>query len=170
MRASNILLIITGTIAALMAGLFFSYSISVSLGLGKLNDKEFLNAMQNINREIQNIPFFICFFGTLLLLPITSFLHYKKKTFLLLFIASLFYSIGVFAVTMFVNVPLNNKLELFELSNVSSASARQMRNIFEDRWNFWNNIRTLSSLCSVFLIILACVYNSPKTRNIGFDR
>jgi uncharacterized membrane protein len=170
MRASNILLIITATTAALMAGLFFSYSISVSLGLGKLNNKEFLNAMQNINREIQNMPFFICFFGTLLLLPITSFVHYKQKSFLLFFIATLFYSIGVFAVTVFVNVPLNNKLELFELSNVSSTSARQMRNIFEDRWNFWNNIRTLSSLYSVFLIILACVYNSPKTRNIGFDR
>ncbi|WP_343705638.1 anthrone oxygenase family protein [Flavobacterium sp.] len=159
MRASNILLIVTATITALMAGLFFSYSISVSLGLGKLSDKEFLNAMQNINREIQNIPFFVCFFGTLIMLPITSFLHYKKQSFLLLFIATLFYSIGVFAVTVFVNVPLNNKLELFDLASSSNESARQMRNIFEDRWNFWNDIRSLSSLCSVFFIILACVYN-----------
>lgn len=148
-----------------MAGLFFSYSISVSLGLGKLSDKEFLNAMQNINREIQNIPFFICFFGTLIMLPITSFLHYKKQSFLLLIIATLFYSVGVFAVTAFINVPLNNKLELFEITNASSASARQMRNIFEDPWNFWNNIRSLSSLCSVFFIILACVYNGYKLKS-----
>ncbi len=148
-----------------MAGLFFSYSISVSLGLGKLSDKEFLNAMQNINREIQNIPFFICFFGTLIMLPITSFLHYKKQSFLLLIIAALFYSVGVFAVTAFINVPLNNKLELFEITNASNASARQMRNIFEDRWNFWNNIRSLSSLCSVFFIILACVYNGYKLKS-----
>ncbi|MET3026275.1 anthrone oxygenase family protein [Flavobacterium sp. UW10123] len=164
MRASNILLIITATTAALMAGLFFSYSISVSLGLGKLNDKEFLNAMQNINREIQNIPFFICFFGTLIMLPITSFVYYKKQSFLLLFMATLFYSVGVFAVTAFINVPLNNKLELFELANATNASAKQMRNIFEDRWNFWNDIRSLSSLCSVFFIILACVYNGDKLR------
>lgn len=170
MRASNILLIVTATTTALMAGLFFSYSISVSLGLGKLNDKEFLNAMQNINREIQNIPFFICFFGTLIMLPITSFVHYKQPSFLLLLTATLLYSIGVFAVTAFVNVPLNNKLELFELSNATNASAKQMRNIFEDRWNFWNNIRSLSSLCSLFFVILACVYNSPKTRKIAFDR
>lgn len=148
-----------------MAGLFFSYSISVSLGLGKLNDKEFLNAMQNINREIQNMPFFVCFFGTLIMLPITSFLHYKKPSFLLLFIATLFYSIGVFAVTVFVNVPLNNKLELFELISATNASVGQMRNIFEDRWNFWNNIRSLSSLCSVFFIILACVYNGHKLKS-----
>lgn len=164
MRASNILLIVTATTTALMAGLFFSYSISVTLGLGKLNDKEFLNAMQNINQEIQNIPFFICFFGTLIMLPITSFLHYKKQSFLLLFIATLFYSIGVFAVTVFVNVPLNNKLELFELANATNPSAMQMRNIFEDRWNFWNNIRSLSSLCSVFFVILACVYNGDKLK------
>ncbi|MDQ8011682.1 MAG: DUF1772 domain-containing protein [Flavobacterium nitrogenifigens] len=165
MRASNILLIITATTTALMAGLFFSYSISVSLGLGKLNDKEFLNAMQNINREIQNIPFFVCFFGTLIMLPITSFLHYKKKSFLLLIIATLFYSIGVFAITVFVNVPLNNKLDLLDLASSSNASARQMRNIFEDRWNFWNNIRSLSSLCSVFFVILACVYNGDKLKS-----
>ncbi|KAF2342998.1 anthrone oxygenase family protein [Flavobacterium tistrianum] len=165
MRASNILLIITATTTALMAGLFFSYSISVSLGLGKLNDKEFLNAMQNINREIQNIPFFICFFGTLIILPITSFLHYKKQSFLLLIIATLFYSVGVFAITAFINVPLNNKLELFELTSASNASAKQMRNIFEDRWNFWNNIRSVSSLCSVFFVILACVYNGHKLKS-----
>lgn len=165
MRASNILLIVTATTTALMAGLFFSYSISVSLGLGKLNDKEFLNAMQNINREIQNIPFFICFFGTLIMLPITSFLYYKKQSFLLLFIATLFYSLGVFAVTAFVNVPLNNKLELFDLTNTTNASAKQMRNIFEDRWNFWNNIRSLSSLCSLFFVILACVYNGDKLKS-----
>lgn len=165
MRASNILLIITATTTALMAGLFFSYSISVSLGLGKLNDKEFLNVMQNINREIQNIPFFICFFGTLIILPITSFLNYKKQSFLLLLTATLFYSIGVFAITVFVNVPLNNTLELFDLTNASNTSARQMRNIFEDRWNFWNNIRSLSSLCSVFFIILACVYNGHKLKS-----
>lgn len=165
MRASNILLIVTATTTALMAGLFFSYSISVSLGLGKLNDKEFLNAMQNINREIQNIPFFICFFGTLIMLPITSFLYYKKQSFLLLFIATLFYSLGVFAVTAFINVPLNNKLELFDLTNTTNASAKQMRNIFEDRWNFWNNIRSLSSLCSVFFVILACVYNGDKLKS-----
>ncbi|MBO9586678.1 MAG: DUF1772 domain-containing protein [Flavobacterium sp.] len=164
MRAPNILLIITATLTALMAGLFFSYSISVTLGLGKLNDKEFLNAMQNINREIQNVPFFICFFGTLLLLPITSFVHYKQKSFLLLLAATLFYLIGVFAVTVFVNVPLNNTLESFDLTNASNASARQMRNIFENRWNFWNNIRTLSSLCSIFLIIVACVCNSHKLK------
>lgn len=165
MRASNILLIVTATTTALMAGLFFSYSISVSLGLGKLNDKEFLNAMQNINREIQNMPFFICFFGTLLLLPITSFVHYKQPSFLLLLTATLFYSLGVFAVTAFVNVPLNNKLELFDLTNTTNASAKQMRNIFEDRWNFWNNIRSLSSLCSLFFVILACVYNGDKLKS-----
>jgi len=164
MRASNILLIVTATTTALMAGLFFSYSISVSLGLGKLNDKEFLNAMQNINREIQNIPFFICFFGTLIMLPIISFVHYKQPSFLLHLTATLFYLVGVFAVTAFVNVPLNNKLELFDLTSSSNESARQMRNIFEDRWNFWNDIRSLSSLCSVFFVILACVYNGDKLK------
>ncbi|WP_278021525.1 hypothetical protein [Flavobacterium ginsengisoli] len=46
MKLTDIILIIAATFTALMAGLFFSYSVSVMLGLGKLNDKEFLNAMR----------------------------------------------------------------------------------------------------------------------------
>lgn len=162
MKFADITLIITTTLTALMAGFFFSYSISVSLGLGKLGNKEFLGAMQNINREVQNPLFFVCFFGTLIMLTITSFLNYNQHSFVLLFLATLFYLFGVFLVTIFENLPLNNKLEMFDISKATETTAKQMRNTFENSWNFWNNIRTVASLSSIFFLILYCVFHKVK--------
>jgi len=159
MRLIEIQLLITATVTALMSGFFFAYSISVSLALGKLGDHEFLLVMQHINREVQNVFFFICFFGALIMLPITAFEHYNQRWFVFVLIAALLYILGVFLVTVLINVPLNNKLELFNLSEATEASARRMRNIFENKWNFWNNVRTITCLVSVFFMILACLSN-----------
>ncbi|PUB30697.1 putative membrane protein [Elizabethkingia sp. YR214] len=159
MKFQDITLILTGITTALMAGLFFSYSVSVNLGLGKLADKEYLQAMQSINREILNPIFFVCFFGALISLPIATFqqYHHNQTMFLLLLLASLFYIIGVFGITSAFNVPLNNKLDLLDLTKASDISVKQMRNSFEKPWNNWNTIRTFSAVMSATLIIIACV-------------
>ena len=159
-----VLLIVTATITALMAGFFFSYSISVSWGLAKLEDKEFLKAMQNINREVQNPLFFACFFGALIMLPVTTFQHYNQNqnSFALLLTATLFYLIGVVGVSIVVNIPLNNKLELLDLPKATDEAVKQMRNTFERRWNFWNNIRTVAALASIIFVILACIFSKTK--------
>ncbi len=158
MTITDLTLIATAILTALMAGFFFSYSISVSLGLGKLGDKEFLNAMQHINREVQNPIFLTAFFGALILLSVTCFLYHNKPYFIFLLIATFFYLLGVLLITVFVNVPLNNKLELFNISNSTEITAKQMRNVFEKRWNFWNNIRTASSILSLLFVILTCIF------------
>ncbi len=164
MKFADILLVVAAIFSALMAGFFFSSSVSVSLGLAKLADKEFLKAMQNINREVQNQIFFVCFFGALVMLPLAAFQQYShsKNSFALLLIATLFYLVGVFAVTVLVNVPLNNKLEIFDLSKATEATVKQMRNSFERRWNFWNNIRTVASSGSLIFVILACIFSKTK--------
>ncbi|MCL1664528.1 DUF1772 domain-containing protein [Elizabethkingia ursingii] len=160
MKFQDITLILTGITTALMAGLFFSYSVSVSWGLGKLADREYLQAMQSINREILNPIFFACFFGALVTLPIATFQQYQynQTTFLLLLLASLFYIIGVFGITSAFNVPLNDKLDLLDLIKASDVSIKQMRDSFERSWNNWNTIRTFSSVISTALVIIACLY------------
>lgn len=157
MKLTDVTLILTAVFTALMAGFFFSYAVSVSLGLGKLSDKEFLNAMQNINKEVQNPIFFTCFFGALILLLVACFLNHNKPYFMFLLIATFLYLLGVLLVTVFVNVPLNNKLGLFDISSSTEITAKQMRNAFEKRWNFWNNIRTVSSILSLLFVILTCI-------------
>ena len=104
---------ITVLFSGLIAGLLFSYSCSVNLGLHHLTDIEYIKTMQAINVEIQNIYFFIAFMGLLLVLPTSTWLSYSvnnKVMFYLMLTTTLFYFIGVFGVTALGNVPLNNQL------------------------------------------------------------
>src|SRR5688500_13358466 len=112
MAFSTIVLIVTATTTGLIAGLFYAYSCSVNLGLGRLPDGAYLAAMQSINKAILNPVFFATFIGTFLLLPVCTYLHYKPSStkFIILLIATTLYVAGVFGVTMFGNVPLNGSL------------------------------------------------------------
>lgn len=157
---TTILLIITATVTALIAGLFYAYSCSVVLGLGKLSDSEYLKSMQSINREILNPVFFLSFMGTAFLLPISTFLYRGQNlVFILLLMATLAYLIGVFGVTMFGNVPLNDHLDKFDIVNSSAEAIKEMRNNFERKWNFLNNIRTVFSVITIVLTVCACIWN-----------
>jgi uncharacterized membrane protein len=164
MKLEDITLIVSATVTALMAGLFFSYSISVNLGLGKLTDTEYIKAMQSINREIQNPLFFICFFGALIMLPVATLQQHNnnKISFLFLLAATIFYALGVFGMTVFANVPLNNQLDKFNPATATLESISSMGSLFKNRWNFWNNIRTIASLLSIIFIICACLFRQDE--------
>ncbi len=160
MTVSNVTLVLAAICTALMAGLFYSYSCSVVPGLKLLADSRYIASMQAINKAIQNPLFFACFFGTLLLLPISAYLNYFEYPhlrFWLLLAAAILYLIGVFGVTAFGNIPLNNGLEKFNLANASAEAVSLQRTIFERRWNNLNIIRTISSILSLVFVIIACV-------------
>ena len=154
------ILIIATTSTALIAGLFYSYSCSVNLGLGKLNDEGYIRAMQSINREILNPLFFASFIGTLLLLPISTWLQYKygsSASFYLVLAAAIVYAVGTFGVTMFGNVPLNNVLDKFNVASASVADMASQRATFELQWNKLHTIRTIANVISLVLVIIACI-------------
>lgn len=157
---TTLLLIITAVLTALIAGLFYAYSCSVVLGLGKLSDAEYLKAMQNINREILNPVFFMSFMGTAILLPVSAFfLRGEQSVFIFLLLATLAYLIGVFGVTVVGNVPMNDQLDRFDITGSTTEAIRQMRDNFENRWNFLNNIRTAFSVISIALTVCACIWH-----------
>lgn len=159
MKMTTVLLIITAVLAALIAGLFYAYSCSVVLGLGKLSDAEYLRAMQNINREILNPVFFLSFMGTAIFLPVsTFFLRGEQPVFILLLLATLAYLIGVFGVTVVGNVPMNDQLEQFDILGSTVEAIKQMRDNFESRWNFLNNLRTAFSVITITLTVCACIW------------
>jgi uncharacterized membrane protein len=156
----NLILIITATLTALIAGLFYAYSCSVNPGLGKLSDKEYINAMNSINVAILNPVFFTSFMGTLILLSLSAYLNYTpgfNTRFILLFIAALVYAIGVFGVTMFGNVPLNDALANFNATTASTKEMADHRMMFEGPWNFLHNIRTIANIISLILVIISCL-------------
>jgi uncharacterized membrane protein len=160
MTIPTMLLALTATCSALMAGLFYSYSCSVVLALKLLPDAEYIMAMQAINKAIQNPLFFTCFFGILLLLPLSTYLNYHQPVplrFWLLLTAAILYIGGVFGVTALGNIPLNNELANFDLLTASKEAISLQRTHFEGRWNNLNTIRTISSFLSLVLVIIACI-------------
>ena len=165
-----IILILTATSTALIAGLFYSYSCSVNIGLGKLPDEGYLAAMQSINRAILNPVFFATFIGTLLLLPVSTWLQYSagaSKSFLFLLAATLIYAVGVFGVTIFGNVPLNEALDKFNLHSASMEEIKNQRVMFEIPWNKLHNIRTIANIVALVLVIMACLHANYQRQDLS---
>lgn len=162
MTFSTIVLILAATSVALIAGLFYGFSCAVNPGLHALGDKEYLSAMQSINRVILNPIFFATFMGTVFLLPLATWISFStplSTRFILLLVASLIYIVGVFGVTVVGNVPLNEALDKFNLQ-VSLDQLKQQRETFEIPWNKLHNIRTWGSVISLVLTILGCMSGS----------
>jgi uncharacterized membrane protein len=160
MTFANIALVATAFTTALITGLYYAYSCSVIPGLGKLSDANYLLAMQSINREILNPAFFLSFMGTLILLPLSTWLQYNPAApvrFYLLLGAALVYGVGSFGVTIFGNVPLNNLLDTFHVQSALPEVLSEQRARFEDPWNQLHGIRTLANAIALILVILACL-------------
>lgn len=141
---------------ALSTGLFFAWSVSVILGTKKVVDVTYLETMQSINREILNPVFFIVFFGSLIALGITTYLQFNNKTVFVLVLASaIIYLIGTFGITAFGNVPLNNELEALTITKLNLIELKDFRTYYESAWNHFHGIRTISSMVSFVLLLIA---------------
>lgn len=145
-------------LTGLIAGLFYSFDCAVVKGLGKLPDKEYIGAFKQINTAIQNPYFFISFMGSLVILPVAAWVSYggvSSTSFYLMLSATIVYIIGVFGITAFGNVPLNNLLDQFNLTNASDHEIHSMRQKFEEKWNGLNRTRTFASILCFLLSIFS---------------
>jgi len=151
-----IMIICTVVLSGLVAGLLYGYACSVNPGLHQLNNREYLSAMQSINNAILNPVFFISFMGSLAMFAVTLFQLRNAQTeaFYYMLAAMLIYVTGVFAITVFASVPLNNRLAGFNISTASEKDLYMMRAIFEKRWNAFHIIRTIASVAAFFLSII----------------
>ena len=160
MTFTNIALLAAAFTTALIAGLFYAYSCSVNGGLGRLSDAGYLAAMQGINREILNPLFFMSFMGTLILLPLSTWLQFSHPVslrFYLLLAATLVYAVGTFGVTIMGNVPMNNALDALNIQSASPEALHQQRELFEKPWNQLHSIRTIANAIALILVLIACI-------------
>lgn len=160
---TNIVLILAATSTALIAGLFYSWTVSVTPGIGRISDKAYLESFQAMNRAILNPAFFATFIGTLILLPLATILTYSNPItprFWLLLIATIFYAAGVFGVTMAGNVPMNESLDKFNIAAASAEELAAKRLTFEAPWNRLNLIRTWFNIGAVVLVTIALMWRS----------
>lgn len=155
----TLLLIITTVLTALLAGVFVGYAISVNWALGKLTDREYVRAMQQINIVIQNPLFFLIFMGPVPLLPIVAYISHgagNPLLFALVLAATIIYIVGSFVLTVVGNVPYNEKLARLRVDDASSGEVAQARHSYEKPWNAMHAVRTIASVVAAVLLVVAC--------------
>lgn len=142
---------------ALFAGLFYTFAMSVMVGLKRTDDRTFVTAMQWINATITNGWFTISFFGSIALSVLAAVLHAGDGRRVVPWIVAAIACYAVtFAITMGVNVPLNNALAAAgEPDRVADLAA--VRERFEARWVHWNVARAVTSTTAVGFLAWALV-------------
>ncbi|KAA6214434.1 DUF1772 domain-containing protein [Streptomyces albofaciens JCM 4342] len=144
----------TATLATgLVAGLFFAFSIAVLPGLRQADDATFVTAMQRINSAILNGWFALAFVGAPVLITAATALHLRTgaRPALPWLTAALVLYAAMLAITFTVNVPLNNALDAAHAPGELST----LRAHFEDKWNRWNLVRTLTTTAALACLIRA---------------
>lgn len=157
MNTSSILLLLAGITTALMAGLFFSWSVAVMPGLSLLRNDQYLAAMQAMNRAILNPLFLICFMLPVALLPLAAYRYYHTVGFVWLLAAAVLYVAGVFLVTMIGNVPVNDQLDKMQLTLSIADDLQAMRMRIENTWVWLNHIRTIAAVAAIICVLYACM-------------
>jgi uncharacterized membrane protein len=150
----------------LVAGVFYAYSVSVSLGLAAQPDASYVATMQEINERIQNPLFFASFFGAVLFLLAALVVHLPRLgsgRFRLISLACLLYIGGGFLLTAFINVPMNDQIAAVD-PDAPARVLSQARNAYEDPWNFWNGVRTVFSTLSFVILIWAGLLREDRRK------
>lgn len=153
-------LILAAFLCSLVAGFLFAYAIVVMPGIKSLSDREFIRVFQVTDRVIQNNQsmFIMVWVGSAIALIISAIWGIGRLhgvDLVLLSVATLAYLLGVQLSTIFIHLPLNNKLQTFEVDAMNETELELARSNFEPRWNASNLLRTsISSCVSALLIIL----------------
>lgn len=151
----DLLLWFTLLSVAIMAGLYFAFSVFVMKSLDAIDHPAGMQAMQSINRVIVRTLFLPLFFGSTLsavALIVIAFIDRAVVGANPLLAGCAIYVAGMFVVTVVGNVPLNNRLE------ATDAQGDQALAVWKDylaRWTRWNSIRTIACTVSLALLVLA---------------
>ncbi len=145
MRATQTGTLLASVLASgLMAGLFAAFAYAVMPGLRGTSDHTFTATMQGINKSIVNPVFMLPFVGSVPLIALAVFLAWRGhgRPALPWLVAALVLYLVAFAVTVTVNVPLNDRLaRAGDPDSIGDPAA--VRERFEAAWVTWNIVRAL---------------------------
>ncbi|OQW60908.1 MAG: hypothetical protein A4S14_18500 [Proteobacteria bacterium SG_bin9] len=139
----------------LIAGVFFAFSSFVMGALGRLPAANGISAMQSINVVVLNPAFLGVFMGTAVLclvLALSAIMRWSEPGAAYLLIGSTIYVLGTFAVTIALNVPLNDELAAV---NAQSGNAANVWARYLTDWTMWNHVRTGASVIASACLIKA---------------
>ena len=157
----NSLMPIVGTAAvlgtAIVGGVFFAFSSFIMKALARVPSPEGIAAMQSINVVVINPSFLGAFMGTALLsvgVVVLALLNLDEPSAMFFLGGAVSYFAGTFLVTMFGNVPLNNRLA--SVSPTDPAAAEVWAHYLE-RWTMWNTVRTVAAIGATFLFTVGLI-------------
>ena len=161
MDVLDISLIFSILFCTLVTGFIFTYAVIVMPGFSKLDDKEFVRAFQVTDGIIQNNQplFMLTWIGSIISVlgtVLCAVLSLELRESWLIILCGVVYLLGVQGITIFIHLPLNNKLQKMALDELSNRILREERGKFEKIWNFYNKIRTALafSVSLLFLVFL----------------
>jgi uncharacterized membrane protein len=152
-------LAVVGT--GMAAGFFYTYQVSVTRGLARVDDQTYVATFQAINATIRNALFGLVFFGTFfaLLAALAVCLRARSRGRWAVLTGFGLY-LAVVVVTFAGNVALNDQLATADARSKSAAALA--REEFEHTWNQLNLARTLLSLGAFIALV--------TTTHIATDR
>jgi len=148
---SLVVLVAATLVAGLSAGLFYAFSCAVMPGLGRADDKSFVEGMRGINVGIINGWFFLSFLGAPALAAVAGLLHLRSGATLWWIVAGFAFLVAVIVLTGAVHIPMNNALD------AGGDAYAEVRTKFEASWVRWNVVRTLVSVAGFGCLVGALV-------------
>ena len=141
---------------ALISGVFLSFSDFVMRGLAQAPGRAGAAGMIGLNRTVYKSIFMVLFMGLVfgsVALAVLAYWQLDGAALRLVFAGTLSYLMGVFVVTGFGNVPMNNRLD------ATSGRAGEMASYWPEylrRWTRLNHVRALASaLAALFWLSAA---------------
>ena len=146
---------------ALVTGLIYTFSVAVMPNLAGADDRTFVATMQRFN---DNPVFQLTFTGALVLTVLAAVLQRRHGPGVAVrwtVAALVLYGI-VFAVTLGINIPLNNEIDQAGDPD-RIADLAHVRNQFEGPWVAANIVRTLFSTAAVAALARALLLHGRST-------
>ena len=143
--------------SGLTAGFFWGWSVSAVRGLARVSDRTYVSTMQAVNRAILNPMFLLVFMGSTLVLAgaaVAAFWTGEARRGWWMTSAAVTYALGVVGITVAGNVPLNDRLDAFDIAGGTDATIAGARRDYEGPCNRLHYVR---SALSVLVVALASV-------------
>ena len=153
-----LILTLAGFAAALVAGVFLSFSDFVMRGLGRAEGDAGMLAMQQINVTVMRSLFLTSFFLLVPGLAAAAWAASAQGSAIFHWVlgAGIVYVVGVVLVTVLGNVPMNNRLDQL-ISEGEREKAAEYWQLYLVRWTRWNHIRTAGCAATAALLLVAAV-------------
>ncbi|KAI9134747.1 DUF1772 domain-containing protein [Acaryochloris sp. CCMEE 5410] len=140
--------------AAAMGGIFLAFSSFIMTAFGNLQPSEGIRAMQRINIDVFCWSFTLLFLGlplTFISLGLYGLWQWNSPDSVYLLSSGLVYLMGCLVVTIFGNVPLNEKLARVDPESSQGAA---LWSHYLAQWTGWNHVRTVACLAAALLLSL----------------